>query len=80
MRVIPDSTHFFLNDLQDKVLKFIFTSLIIIDQYIFDHLFSFIIVLKKKSCPDFPDLKFKGRVNPDTSISQINEKNLASQL
>ena len=32
------------------------------------------LVKKKKSRPELPDLTLKGRVNPDTPISQINEK------
>ena len=31
-------------------------------------------LVKKKSRPELPDLTLKGRVNPDTPISQINEK------
>ena len=42
--------------------------------------FSFVICLaalvKKKSCRELPDLTFESRVNPDTPISQINEKNV----
>ena len=30
--------------------------------------------LFKKKCSELPDLIFKGRVNPDTPISQINGK------
>ena len=34
----------------------------------------------KKSCPELPDLTFKGRVNPDTPISQMNGKNITLPL
>ena len=44
-------------------------------QFFFGHLFSSI-NKKEKSCPKLPDLTFKGMVNPDTPISQINDKNL----
>ena len=40
---------------------------------IMSFLWSFVTALvKKKSCPELPDLTFKGRVNPDTPISQSN--------
>ena len=72
----------FLNFFLFSVLKFFlfFTILILIinDQFFFRYLFSSISI--KKSCPELPDLKFKGRVNPDTPISQINKKTLPLPL
>lgn len=74
MRIIPDSTHFFLTLLQNSQKVFKFLSLI-------TFLFLLLIIclatlIKKKLSGFFRAETFKGSVNLDISISETKGENL----